>query len=59
MAYSEDLLIKRIEDVRFCLRLYENYSRKMPSDRVISQLCEKYRSMVVELVSEYNENRSF
>lgn len=55
MVPSEELLRKKIEDACFSLRLYENYSRKMPSDKTVSELCEKYRNLIIRLLKEYGE----
>lgn len=55
MTNSEELLRKKIEDVRFSLRLYEIYSRKMPSDTQAVLLCEKYKKLLSVLIEEHSE----
>lgn len=55
MAYSKDILRKKIEDARFSLWMYEIYSRKMPTDKAVLHLCEKYRDLISALLMEYNE----
>ncbi len=53
--HSEELLRKKIEDARFSLRLYEIYNRKMPEDKLVSEICEKYRRLISRLFNQYYE----
>lgn len=50
MPDKECITNKRLENLMFTVRLYEMHADKMPSDRLLSQLCEMYRKKYVELL---------
>ena len=53
MMQKADFLKDRTKDVLFTLRIYEMYSKNMPSDILISQMCECYRRRYSALIQEY------
>lgn len=57
MACSEELIVKRIDSACFSLRIYEIYSRRMPGDKALHGLCEKYSELITEMITEHAEKQ--
>ncbi len=53
MVQRVAFLRKRIDDMLFILRIYEIYSKKMPSDILVAEMCSSYRSKCSALLEEY------
>ncbi len=53
MMQRVDFFKKRMDDTIFILHIYEMHSKKMPTDNLMVEMCNKYRERILSMSEEY------